>query len=49
MVAAYRSLYRGGANVVRAVYIAGYASRANFSTAFSRAFGLTPAWAQDGV
>jgi AraC-like DNA-binding protein len=36
------ALQHGGANVARAAKIAGYASQANFSTAFRRHFGLPP-------
>jgi AraC-like DNA-binding protein len=36
------ALQHGGANVARAAEIAGYASQANFSTAFRRHFGLPP-------
>jgi AraC-like DNA-binding protein len=36
------ALERQGASVSEAAYIAGYASPANFATAFKRAFGVTP-------
>ena len=46
--AAFTALSRGGANVAQAAFIAGYSSPANFSTAFKRTFGVTPARAQEG-
>ncbi|WP_157971034.1 helix-turn-helix domain-containing protein [Pseudogemmobacter bohemicus] len=46
--AAFAALSRGSANVAQAAFIAGYSSPANFSTAFKRTFGVTPARAQEG-
>lgn len=42
MQAARAALEQGGASVTQAAWIAGYSSPANFSTAFKRAFGITP-------
>ena len=37
-----KALERDGASVAEAAYIAGYASAANFATAFRRFFGTSP-------
>jgi AraC-like DNA-binding protein len=39
---AREALERDGASVAEAAYIAGYASAANFATAFRRFFGTSP-------
>ncbi|NPD14803.1 helix-turn-helix transcriptional regulator [Xinfangfangia sp. D13-10-4-6] len=45
--AAFTALSRGAVNVAQAAHLAGYSSPANFSTAFKRTFGVTPARAQE--
>ncbi len=47
MEAAFVALCRGRVNVQQAAFMAGYSSAANFSTAFKRAFGVTPGQAQE--
>lgn len=45
---ARQALEAGGISVAQAAFIAGYASAANFATAFKRRFGMTPKSARSG-